>query len=159
MGPVLSAQALSSCARRITILSTNAPAVLRSGSFKCCDSQGCFLALYRYVPRGITIAVGENRISYPLKYMSKKRRKTARGGQRRPRQGQLAAADVGNSNSARRNAVWRWVALMVVGGGVTGFLLLRHFFPTDADIAELDQVSNQSTEQWVSGAVAARGDE
>ena len=91
--------------------------------------------------------------------MSKKRRKTARGGQRRPRQGQLAAADVGNSNSARRNAVWRWVALMVVGGGVTGFLLLRHFFPTDADIAELDQVSNQSTEQWLSGAVAARGDE
>ena len=91
--------------------------------------------------------------------MSKKRRKTGRGGQRRPRQGQLALDCVGSSTAARRKAVWWWVAPMVVCGGFVGFLLLRHFFPTDADIAKLDQLSNQSEAQWPSGAVETGAEE
>ena len=48
---------------------------------------------------------------------------------------------------------------MVVCGGLVGFLLLRHFLPTDADIAKKDQLSHQSEEPWLSGAAAARGEE
>ena len=48
---------------------------------------------------------------------------------------------------------------MVVCGGLVGFLLLRHFFPTDADIAKKDPFSNQSEEPWLSGAEEARGEE
>ena len=91
--------------------------------------------------------------------MSKKRRKTARGGYRRPRRGQLASAGVDSSYSARRKAVWWWVASLVVCGGVVGFLLLRHFFLTDADITKNDQLSNQSEGQGLSGVAAARVEE
>ena len=48
---------------------------------------------------------------------------------------------------------------MVVCGGLAGFLSLRHFFPTDADIAINDPFSNKSEEPWLSGAAEARGEE
>lgn len=95
--------------------------------------------------------------------MNKKRRKTGRGGQRRPKQAPLALDGVGSSNAARRKAGWAWVVSMVVGGGIVSFLLLRHYYPTAADPAGLDLVSNQSNAPGLSAAAAAaaalRGEE